>query len=38
MMRAEDEPVRGFLVSCDKNKEKMAVKDAYNFLSEVAVG
>ena len=38
IIRAEDDPVRGFLISCDKNKEKQAVKDAYNFLTEVDIG
>ena len=31
-MKAEDE-WKGFLITCDKNKEKQAIKDAYNFLS-----
>lgn len=34
-MKADDEPCKGFLVSCDKNKEKQAIRDAYNFLNEV---
>jgi hypothetical protein len=25
----------GFLITCDKNKEKQAIKDAYNFLNQV---
>ena len=32
IMKAEDE-WKGFLITCDKNKEKQAIKDAYNFLS-----
>lgn len=31
-MKVEDE-WKGFLITCDKNKEKQAIKDAYNFLS-----
>lgn len=34
-MKTDDEPCKGFLIYCDKNREKQAVKDAYNFLTEV---
>lgn len=34
-MKADEEPVKGFVISCDKNREKQALKDAYNFLAEV---
>lgn len=35
IMKATDETFKGFLVSCDKNREKEAVKEASNFLQEV---
>lgn len=34
-MKAEAESCKGFLISCDKNREKQALRDAYNFLTEV---
>lgn len=37
MMKATEETYKGFLISCDKNREKEAVRDAYNFLEEVAL-
>lgn len=33
----EFEDCKGFLLTCDQNKEKQALKDAYNFLSEVNI-
>ncbi len=34
MKLAEGEEVKGFLLSCEQNREKQAIKDAYNFLNE----
>lgn len=31
-MKATEETYKGFLISCDKNREREALKDAYNFL------
>jgi hypothetical protein len=36
-MKGLNEPTKGFLISCDKNREKEALRDAYNFLSEVKI-
>jgi hypothetical protein len=35
MRSGGEEITKGFLISCDKNREKEAVRDAYNFLKEV---
>jgi hypothetical protein len=34
-MKVDAESCKGFLISCDKNREKQALRDAYNFLTEV---
>ncbi len=34
-MKTSEEAFKGFLITCDKNREREAVKDAYNFLEEV---
>ena len=31
-MNKDEEASRGFLISCDRNREREAVKEAYNFL------
>jgi hypothetical protein len=36
-MKGINEPIKGFLISCDKNREKEALRDAYNFISEVNI-
>lgn len=35
--QAHEEHGVGFLITCDKNREKQAVKDAYNFINEVHI-
>ena len=32
IMKSEEEDYKGFLISCDRNREREAVKEAYNFL------
>lgn len=36
-MKNDDLPFKGFLISCDKNKEKQALRDAYNFITDVSI-
>lgn len=33
----KEEYSMGFLITCDKNREKLAIKDAFNFLAEVII-
>ena len=34
MKLEEGEELKGFMLSCEQNREKQAVKDAFNFLNE----
>lgn len=31
----QEEDCKGWLLTCDQNREKQALKDAYNFLTNV---
>ena len=34
MKLAAEEECKGFLLTCEQNREKQAIRDAYNFLGE----